>query len=606
MKLFSGVRRLIYCRDHEEIHRQAALLPAGVKRITWSTKDVADYMISVHTEGHSVEVSLNGRYNGRFSLPHSDAASIENAIHVFICLHSSGYDPATLVHAMQTLESVAMRLEIVAGIHNSTLINDTYNSDMVSLANALDVLNQQNQHTKKTVILSDILQSGKESTELYSEVAALLDTKKIDRFIGIGPELSARRNFFGEGSVFFSETAEFLSSTVIADLRNEAILLKGSRKFHFELISRVLQEKAHRTVMEIDLNALVENFRYYKSLLKKDTRVMAMVKAFSYGSGGYEVASILQYHHIDYLAVAFADEGVTLRKNGIYVPVMVMNPEKNDYFLITEYNLEPEIYNFRVLNDFCRYLEKSGLRNYPVHLKIDTGMHRLGFGKTDIEQLIGMLDNDVIRVVSVFSHLAAADEPVNDEFTLGQIQRFSEISNRIEEKTGRHFLRHILNSSGIERFPGYTFDMVRLGIGLYGVSSSRQDRLKEVSTFRTSIAQIREVGEGETIGYGRKGEVSSTKRIATIPVGYADGIFRSLSNGKGRFMVNGNPAPVIGNICMDMTMLDITGIPARENDEVILFGPGNPVTRLAGAAGTIPYEILTRISERVKRIYIRE
>ncbi|HYW94244.1 MAG TPA: alanine racemase, partial [Bacteroidales bacterium] len=529
-----------------------------------------------------------------------------NAIHVFVFLHSSGYTPEFIASVMNRLEPVAMRMEIVGGMNNCTLINDTYNSDLVSLSNALDVLNQQNQHRKKTIILSDILQSGKPAGELYRDVSALVEGQHIDRFIGIGPEISAHSELFMNGALFYTETEDFLTTAVQPSFRNEAILLKGSRKFHFEMIARVLQEKAHRTVMEIDLNALVENYRYYKSVLPRDTKIMAMVKAFSYGSGGYEVANVLQYNHVDYLAVAFADEGVTLRKNGIHVPVMVMNPEKNDYFLITEYNLEPEIYSFRILEDFSNYLERNGLQQYPVHLKIDTGMHRLGFEEKDTEKLITSLKDDKLKVVSVFSHLAAADEPANDEFTTMQIDAFRRVSDRIQQSTGQTFMRHILNSAGIERFPSSAFDMVRLGIGLYGVSSFRQDKLQEVSSFKTSVAQIREVQSGDTIGYSRRGKAEGNRRIATLPVGYADGVFRALGNGRGTFMVNGHAASVIGNVCMDMTMIDITGIPVEENDEVIIFGKENPVQAVAASAGTIPYEILTRISERVKRIYFRE
>ncbi len=606
MTLFRNCRRLIYCRDHPVIHKLALKLPAGVSLVSWSFSEEAEYKVKFSKKGALTVISVSGKCKSRFTIHFTDFASIENAIHVFVFLHASGYAQNDISAAMEKLEPVGMRMEIVSGLNNCTLINDTYNSDMVSLSNALDFLNQQNQHRKKTLILSDILQSGKSSEELYREVSALIAGKKIDRLIGIGPEISSRSDLFLRDSEFFSSTEDFLNSPVKPVFRNEAVLLKGSRHFRFELIARILQEKAHRTVLEINLNALVENYRFYKSLLKKGTKVMAMVKAFSYGSGSYEIASILQYNHIDYFAVAFADEGVILRRNGIVVPVMVMNPEKNDFFLLTEYNLEPEIYSFRILNDFRYYLERNGISQYPVHLKLDTGMHRLGFEEKDTDKLVEVLQGDTFRVVSVFSHLAAADEPVNDEFTLGQISLFRRISDRIQAGLGRNFLRHILNSSGIERFPEAAFDMVRLGIGLYGVSTFRQDSLKEVSTFKTSIAQIRDVEAGETVGYSRQGKVNEKRRIATLPVGYADGIFRSLGNGRCTFRINGRYAPVIGNICMDMTMVDVTGIPAEDNDEVIIFGRENPVAKISEAAGTIPYEILTRISERVRRIYFQE
>ncbi len=606
LKLFRNCSKLIWCKDHLAISRRINTLPETVCLISWSFREPADYNVSYTISGGTTDISFTGKFEGRIRIPFTDHASIENAVHVFVFLHTSGYDPEITGPAMEKLEPVGMRMEVVAGVNHCTLINDAYNSDLVSLSNALDFLNQQNQHRKKTLILSDIHQSGKSGEELYREVAMLVTIKHVDRMIGIGPEISACRRFFRSDAIFFDHTEDFLNAPVQPVFRNEAILLKGSRNFRFELISRVLQEKAHRTVLEVNMNALVDNFRYYKSLLGKETKIMAMVKAFSYGSGGYEIASVLQYNHIDYLAVAFADEGVMLRRNGIHVPVMVMNAEKNDFFLLTEYNLEPEIYNFRILASFSQYLEKIGLRQYPVHLKIDTGMHRLGFEEKDTGELISALGGDTLRVVSVFSHLAAADEPVNDEFTRLQIDRFKRIADRIEAGTGHRFMRHILNSSGTERFPTAVFDMVRLGIGLYGISLFNPEKLREVSTFKTSIAQIRDVEAGETVGYGRQGRIQERRRIATLPVGYADGVFRSLGNGRGSFKVNGYSAPVVGNICMDMTMIDVTGIPARENDEVIIFGHENPVSSLAEAAGTIPYEILTKIPERVRRIYIQE
>ncbi len=605
MKLFQHCQRLIYCSDHELIRSGVEKLPAAVERISWGTGKDAAYRVSSRKAGSGTEIEVSGRCDCRFSLHYSDLASAENAMHVFVYLHSSGYDLAFISSVMEKLEPVAMRLEIAAGVNHCTLINDTYNSDVVSLANALDVLNQQNQHQNKTLILSDILESGKHTEELYGEVAALLRSKGIRRMIGIGPGISSCRSLFPAHAEFFNDTVDFLNARVSTVFRNEAILLKGSRQFRFERISRILQEKAHRTVLEINLNALVDNFMFYKSLLNRNTRIMAMVKAFSYGSGGYEIANVLQYHHVDYLAVAFADEGVTLRKNGIHIPVMVMNPEENDYFLLSEYNLEPEIYSFRILNDFSQYLDRNGIKEFPVHLKIDTGMHRLGFEEGDTEALVSAARISPVRIVSVFSHLAAAGEAINDPFTHEQINRFRRICERLEEGLGQKFMRHILNSSGIERFPDAALDMVRLGIGLYGVSGLNQDKLREVSTFKTTIAQIREVGDGDTVGYSRQGRIEGLRRIATLPVGYADGLFRSLGNGRGKFLIRGRLAPVVGQVCMDMTMVDITGIPAEENDEVILFGNENPVSRLADAAATIPYEILTRISERVKRIYVQ-
>ncbi len=606
IKLFGNCTRLICCHDHSQVYQSAAELPRSVKVISWGFDEGGDYKVKPEIEAGRTRIAISGRCTCDFTIGFTDHASVENAVHVFVFLHDSGYSIPFITAAMEKLEPVAMRLEVVKGMNHCTLINDTYNSDLVSLSNALDFLNRQEQHEKKTLILSDILQSGKSAGELYREVAALLADKNIDRLIGVGPEISAHSYLFNQNSVFFAGTEDFLRAAARPVFRNEAILLKGSRRFGFERITGMLQEKAHRTVLEINLNALMENYRYYKSLLGRQTRIMAMVKAFSYGSGGYEVASILQYNHVDYLAVAFADEGVTLRKNGIHVPVMVMNPEINDFFLLTEYNLEPEIYNFRILDEFKKYLVRNGIKRYPVHIKIDTGMHRLGFEEKDIHALTGALKDEMVSLVSVFSHLAAADDPAGDEFTHIQINRFRSISERIREGTGQNFLRHILNTAGVERFPDAAFDMVRLGIGLYGVSSFHSKMVQEVSTFKTSIAQIREVPAGDSVGYGMMGKSDEKRRIATLPVGYADGIFRTLGNGKGKFMVNGRLVPVAGNICMDMTMVDVTGITAEENDEVIIFGRENPVQDIAAAAGTIPYEILTRIPERVRRIWYQE
>ena len=606
LKLFKNSKTIVYCKDYPEIHELLIKHPSA-KLISWGRSGKPNYLVTSESFSDHTEIHLNGGSDGNFKIPFIDTASIENAVNVFVLLRSLSYDPEFIAEGMAKLEPVAMRMEILKGINNCTIINDAYNSDLVSLFNAIHFLNQQDQSTSKTLILSDILQSGIAPKELYSEVAEILNRNGINRLIGIGDNINNHASVFSvPDSYFYKDTDEFLKKFDFSIFTNEAILLKGSRKYSFELISAVLQEKAHRTVMEIDLNALVDNYRFYKSILQPETKIMAMVKAFSYGSGSYEIANILQYHKADYLAVAFADEGVLLRKNGIRLPVMVMNPAKDDFPLLTGFNLEPEIYNFRILNEFNNYLFRKGISNYPVHIKIDTGMHRLGFNLNEIESLCELLKKSAFKVVSIFSHLAAADDPLFDEFTNRQISVFERAADEIRKKTGFAFLKHILNSAGVERFSNAQFDMVRLGIGLYGLSSFSEKYLQEVSTFSTKIAQIMELDESETVGYGRKGVLKHKSRIATIPVGYADGLPRSLGNGNASFLLNEHAVPTVGNICMDMCMVDVTDTSAGEGDRVEIFGKAISIKRIAEAANTIPYEILTSISARVKRIYYRE
>jgi len=508
---------------------------------------------------------------------------------------------------MQTLPMIAMRLEMKKGINNSTLINDSYNSDLGSLNIALNMLNQQNQHKKKTVILSDILQTGREDADLYADVADMLQRNRIDRLIAIGESISLHKELFSLKSNFYSSTEQFISSISSHNFRNEAILLKGSRHFHFENISQLLEEKAHQTVLEIDLDNLVENLNYFRAKLEKKTRIMAMVKAFSYGSGTYEIANILQYQRIDYLGVAFTDEGVTLRESGITLPIVVMNPEPDSYKMMIDYELEPEIYNLYNLEYFNKIVSMTGREEYPIHLKLDTGMNRLGFKEEELPGLLEKLPGmNHVKISSVFSHLAAADESEQDDFTRKQIKLFENMSRQITDTLGYSVIRHILNSAGIERFPEGQFEMVRLGIGLYGISALEDNLLHNISTFKSTITQIKQVKANETVGYSRKGVAKNPKTIGIVPVGYADGLNRALSNGNGELFVNGNYYPIIGNICMDMCMLDITGSDVKEGDEVIVFGEEIPITELARKLGTIPYEIFTGISERVKRIYFQE
>jgi alanine racemase len=513
---------------------------------------------------------------------------------------------------MKLLSPVAMRLELKEGINNCSIINDSYNSDLGSLSIALDFLNQQKQHPKKTLILSDILQSGRNEENLYKEVAEHIHKKGISRLIGIGEAISRQAHLFDIEKSFYNSTADFLQNYNNSLFRDETILLKGARAFGFEAISKVIQQKAHETVLEINLNAVVHNLNYFRSRIKAETKIMAMVKAFSYGSGSFEIANILQFHRVDYLAVAYADEGIELRKAGITLPIMVMNPEEQSYDSMIQYNLEPEIYSFRVLNMFEETLKRSERnlnKQIAIHIKLDTGMHRLGFEQEDVNELIVRIKNNKqLKIKSIFSHLVATDESEHDEFTWQQVRKFTEMSESIQSHLDYPVLKHILNSAGITRFPDAQFDMVRLGIGLYGigVNPSEQAHLQNVSTLKTSISQIKNIPVNETIGYSRKGVLKRDTKVATVPIGYADGLSRKLGNGNGKMIVKGKSAPIIGNVCMDMCMIDITDINANENDEVIVFGEAYPIAEVAKDIGTIPYEVLTSVSRRVKRVYYQE
>ena len=618
MALFSDVKTLIYCRDYpaiEESVNQHFAAEQDKKVFTWSKRIRADLQVGrINRREHETELQAiyrNGFINIR--IPFTDDASIENAIHSWAVLLFLGLDPDEISKRMELLSPVAMRLEMKEGINNSSVINDSYNSDIGSLTIALDFMNQQKQHSKRTVILSDILQSGKDEEALYSEVASLLEQKGVNRLIGIGSGISRQEGLFRMEKAFYTDTDDFLAEFGYGSFSNETILIKGARSFGFERISKVLQQKAHETVLEINLNAVVQNLNLFKSRLRPDTKLMVMVKAFSYGSGSYEIANVLQFHRVDYLAVAYADEGVALRKAGITLPVMVMNPEEQSFDAMISYKLEPEVYSFRILSRFTEALRRRGQQlgntRFPIHIELDTGMRRLGFEEKELNELIVRLKNNRhVRVVSVFSHLVASDEQVHDEFTWEQIAIFTGMSDTLCSHFQQPVLRHILNSSGILRFPEAQFDMVRLGIGLHGIAATpnEQRQLQMVSTLKTTISQIRQVKAGETVGYSRRGVAEREMTVATVGIGYADGLSRRLGNGVGRMMVMGQLVPVVGNICMDMTMIDVTGIPAREGAEVIVFGQEPDIISIAALTGTIPYEVLTGISERVKRVYFHE
>ncbi len=614
LQLFTGSEVLIYCKDYQSIQKviaEFAFTSTNIKLFTWSRRSRADLQIGRITRNGD-ETEIQGVFENNFiniRIPFIDDASIENAILCWALLLAMGYTHETIRERMLFLSPVAMRLEMKNGINNCSVINDSYNSDIGSLRIALDFLNQQKQHSKRTLILSDILQSGKNEENLYSEVSGLLEAKGVDQLIGIGPAISRQQNLFILSKKFYPSTEDFLRDFSPTDFQDETILLKGARLFGFEKISKTLQQKAHETVLEINLNALVHNLNYYRSRLKPETKIMAMVKATSYGSGSFEIANVLQFHNIDYLAVAFTDEGIELRKAGITLPIMIMNPEVNSFELMLRHKLEPEIYNFRLLNQLHEVLKKHEGEQFKIHLKLDTGMHRLGFGEEDINELIVRMNNNRhIKVQSVFSHLSSSDEAEHDGFTNIQIQRLKDMSYQIGQSLTYPVMRHLLNSSGILRFNEAQFEMVRLGIGLYGFSSTtnEQQQLQHVATLKTTISQIRNVPANETIGYNRKGKLKRDTVLATVAIGYADGINRRLGNGTGKMLVNGKLAPIIGNVCMDMCMLDITDVQAHEGDEVIVFGAEYPVTIMAEAIGTIPYEVLVNVSQRVKRVYFQE
>jgi alanine racemase len=614
--LFAHAEVLIYCKDYLLINNSITTDNAfrELSVFTWSRKSRADLLVGrISKSASDTEIQAVHKNNFlRIHIPFTDEASIENAIHCWALMLYLGYENTVIAERMKLLSPVAMRLELKEGVNNCSIINDSYNSDLGSLSIALDFLNQQKQHPKKTLILSDILQSGRNEENLYKEVAELINKKGISRLIGIGEAISRQADLFNVEKSFFHSTTEFLQQYTHSLFRDETILLKGARAFGFEAISKVIQQKAHETVLEINLNAIVHNLNYFRSKIKAETKIMAMVKAFSYGSGSFEIANILQFHRVDYLAVAYADEGIELRKAGITVPIMVMNPEEQSYDAMIQYNLEPEIYSFRVLNLFeetIKRTERDLNKQIAIHIKLDTGMHRLGFEPDEVNELIVRIKNNKqLKIRSIFSHLVATDEAEHDAFTWQQIKKFNGMSALIATNFDYPIFRHILNSAGISRFPDAQFDMVRLGIGLYGIGTNpaEQAQLQNVSTLKTSISQIRNIPANDTIGYSRKGIAIHDMKVATVPIGYADGLSRKLSTGKGKMIVKGKLAPIIGNVCMDMCMIDITDINANENDEVIVFGEAYPIMEVAKDIGTIPYEVLTNVSRRVKRVYYQE
>ena len=599
-KLFITTKVVIACSDYPEVVN--ALRKNNNQLLLWGhTGDIqitySASLVSINWIEKNVSLSLH--------LPFEDAASRENVMHCIVMLFYLGYDASKLQERIDQLKSVPMRLQLKQGINNCQLIDDTYNNDLGGLQISLDFLTGQHRK-KKTLILSDILQSGLNEMELVQKINAMALKNGVTYFFGVGPVLMKHKSEIKIPATFYSSTQEFLSSVDWENFQNEIVLVKGARVFQFEKIVKHLQRKIHGTVMEIDLDAMVHNLNYVKSGLATGTKVMVMVKAFAYGSGSIEVANLLQYHKVDYLGVAYADEGVDLRKNQIILPIMVMNPSEDSFEILLEYDLQPEVYNLKILQSLVNFLQG---RNRKIHLKLDTGMHRLGFEEAELQTVIGILQaNSNLEVVSIFSHLAGADEAEHDDFSRKQASEFLTMAQRIKDALHINPLLHLLNSPGILRLKEFQFDMVRLGIGLYGVNPTAipDSNLRPVATLKTIISQIKKVKAGSTIGYGRKGKAQQDIVVATIAIGYADGFSRAFSQGKGLVLINGKKAPVLGNVCMDMTMIDITGIEAKEGDEVIVFGKGLPIQEVAKQINTIPYEILTSTSERVKRVFFAE
>ncbi len=581
------------------------------KLFSWSFTDkTADVFIEKKEHKNDYTFIQYQYKNEVFNLeiPFNDSASVENAISCLLVLLHFNYDQETIQNRIEMLYPVRMRLEVKNGINNCSIIDDSYSSDFQSLKIALDFLeSQKKKGASKTVILSDIFQSGFSNEELYSKVAQLISDNKINRIIGIGPTISSFADQF-PNSTMFDNTADFIAEIDHLNFNNETILIKGARSFQFEEIVSLLEEKTHETILEINLDAISHNFNYYKSKLAPNVKMMVMVKAFGYGNGGLEIAKLLEHHKVDYLGVAFADEGIALKNGGIKLPIMVLNPESTSFPSIIQYQLEPEIYSLKGLNAFLKIAREKNLKDYPIHIKMDTGMHRLGFENNTIDELIATLKgNSTVRVQSILSHLATSDDPKHFDFVRQQIALFEKLSSKLMAELNINPIRHTLNTSGISNFPDAQYSMVRLGIGLYGVSNdpAEQKYLENVGTLKSIISQIRTIPAGDSVGYGRRFMADKATKIATIPIGYADGIARLWGNEVGYVKIKNQKAKIVGSVCMDMLMVNVSDIECKEGDSVIIFGESPTVIEMAVALKTIPYEIMTSISQRVKRVFFR-
>ena len=611
LKLFVNTSLIIYCSDHELIHQSILnndILKSKIL-VDWSGEKEEAKIFVVKSILPRGRTGLSMRFNditNEFEIPFIDRASVENAVTVAATCLSMGTPADIIARGLAGLVSVAMRMELKSGINNCQLIEDYYNSDPGSLGMALEYLRSQN-GKKPTLILSDFVQSGRNEKDLYGEVARLVKKTGIKKFIGIGNALARNSKLFDGGARFFFTTDEFVNNFNSSDFKSEIILLKGARIYEFEKIGKLLEQQIHQTVLEVNLDAISHNLNEFRRHLDPGTRIMAMVKAFAYGAGPAEISALLEYHRVSYLAVAYADEGVELRNSGVTLPIMVMNPDPSAAELLIKYSLEPEIYSLLSLEHFETIASRHGLISYPVHIKIDTGMHRLGFMPEDIDLLTKKIrKTECLRVVSVFSHLAGSDDPSLDHFSYHQVEVFLDAVKKIHDATGYSFLRHILNSSGIARFPQYQFDMVRPGIGMYGVGHFGGLDLKIAGRFKTRISQIKTIKAGEPVGYGCADISENERTIAILPVGYADGLNRKLGNRNGNLYIKGSIVQIVGNVCMDMCMADITGINAETGDEAEIFGEKISINELAEKCQTIPYEILTSIPRRVKRVFFRD
>ena len=614
LKLFHDAKAIVYPYDDETVRRCVAESGYKGERIAWSMTDesVPMYVRQVTKDGVSTTVGyvFDGR-EGSYTLPFIDEASVANSVTCAAVALRLGLSAGPLAERMAALEPVAMRLEVKSGQRGCTLINDSYNSDVNSLDIALDFMSRRPDHAgrKRTLILSDIYQSGKAGEALYKEVSDLARTRGVQKLIGIGPEISANAAVIDiPEKHFFADCHEFIASREFASLHDEVILLKGARRFSFDRLTELLEQKVHETILEVNLGAVVKNLNHFRSYMKPTTKIVCMVKADAYGAGAVEVAKTLQDHRVDYLAVAVADEGVTLRRNGITSNIMIMNPEMTAFKTMFDYDLEPEVYSFRLLDALVKAAQKEGITGYPVHIKLDTGMHRLGFNPlTDMDELIARLKRqNAVIPRSVFSHFVGSDSDDFDNFSARQFELFKAGSEKLQSAFSHKIIRHMDNSAGIEHFPERQLDMCRLGLGLYGIDSRDNSVINNVCTLKTTILQIHHVPKDETVGYSRKGILTRDSMIGAIPIGYADGLNRLLGCGRCYCLVNGKKAPYVGNICMDVAMIDVTDIDCKEGDSVEIFGDDLPVTVLSDVMGTIPYEVLTSISNRVKRVYFQD
>lgn len=613
--LFHDAEVAVYDGDDELVASVLATADYKGEKLYWSRKDQNAPMFVKSVEKKESATIVSYVYKdggeGTYSIPFIDEASVSNSLVCAIVALRLGVTLGQLGERMRQLEPVAMRLEVKEGRHGCTLINDSYNSDFNSLDIALDFMNRRPDHNGRirTLILSDIMQSGVAPSKLYREVGDLARKRGVEKFVGIGPVISSQKD---EVSVpdksFFSTVGEFIRSNVFKNLRNEVILIKGARQFGFDRITELLVQKVHETVLEVNLNAVVGNLNYYRSFMKPETKLVCMIKADAYGAGSVEIAKTLQEHRVDYLAVAVADEGAMLRGNGITSNIMIMNPEMSAFKTMFDYDLEPEVYSFRLLDALVKAAEAEGITGYPAHIKLDTGMHRLGFNpERDMEELISRLKRqNAIIPRSVFSHFVGSDSDGFDEFSARQFEFFDKGSRQLQAAFDHKILRHIDNSAGIEHFPERQLDMCRLGLGLYGINPRDNSVINNVSTLKTTILQLRHVPAGDTVGYSRKGKIEHDSVVAAIPIGYADGLNRHLGNRRCYCLVNGQHAEYVGNICMDVAMIDVTGIDCKEGDSVEIFGDNLPVTVLSDVLDTIPYEVLTGISNRVKRVYFQD